>query len=89
MFSSAMFDFQKMRSLGTTQMVTSAFFYFHAFLTVHTSADLYAFFIFIHFQERFQIDAVSMETLSVLVWTEGENALVWIGKYHGVFGIFC
>ena len=42
-----------------------------------------------HFQERFQIDAFSMKTISVLVWTESlnvsnvcvlkENALVWRG----------
>ena len=31
-------------------------------------------FVLIHFQERFQIDAFSMQTLSVLVWTEGLNA---------------
>ena len=30
--------------------------------------------ICIHFQQRFQIDAFSMNTLSVLVWTEGQNA---------------
>ena len=52
-------------------------------------------FVLIHFQERFQIDAFSMKTLSVLVWTEGLNAykyvrfqtkplrvrLVWTGPY--------
>ena len=32
------------------------------------------FFVLIHFQERFQIDAFVMKTLSVLVWTEGLNA---------------
>ena len=31
-------------------------------------------FILIHFQERFQIDAFTMKTLIVLVWTEGLNA---------------
>ena len=31
-------------------------------------------FVLIHFQERLQIDAFSMQTLSVLVWTEGLNA---------------
>ena len=53
-------------------------------------------FVFVptHFQELFQIDAFSMKTLSVLVWTVGlkalkcmryafskENALVWMGLY--------
>ena len=32
-------------------------------------------FVLIHSQERFQIDAFSMKTLSVLVWMEGLNAL--------------
>ena len=31
-------------------------------------------FVLIHFQERLQIDEFSMQTLSVLVWTEGLNA---------------
>lgn len=31
------------------------------------------FFVLIHFQERLQIDAVSMKTHGVLVWTEGLN----------------
>ena len=31
-------------------------------------------FVLIHFQERFQIDALLMRTLSVLVWTEDLNA---------------
>ena len=31
-------------------------------------------FVLINFQERFQIDAFSIKTLSVLVWTEGLNA---------------
>ena len=30
--------------------------------------------ICIHFQQRFQIDAFSVNTPSVLVWTEGQNA---------------
>ena len=39
MFSSAMFDFERMRSLSTTQIVRMT----SAFSTVHTNADLYAF----------------------------------------------
>ena len=31
-------------------------------------------FVLIHFQERYQIDAFSMKTLSVLVWTEDLKA---------------
>ena len=31
-------------------------------------------FVLIHLQEHFQIDAFSMKTLSVLVWTESLNA---------------
>ena len=31
-------------------------------------------FVLIHFQERFHIDVFSMQTLSVLVWTEGLKA---------------
>ena len=49
-------------------------------------------FVLIHLQEHFQIDAFSMKTLSVLVWTESlnastcmrfqnENALFWTGSY--------
>ena len=35
-------------------------------------------FVVIHCEERFQIDAFSMKTLSVLVWTEGLNAeIIW------------
>ena len=47
-------------------------------------------FIWIHFRERFHIDAVSPKTFSFLVWTEGlnaskiypvsnENTVVWTG----------
>ena len=49
-------------------------------------------FVLIHLQEHFQIDAFSMKTLSVLVWSESlnaskcmrfqnENALFWTGCY--------
>ena len=31
-------------------------------------------FVLMHFLKRFQIDAISMKTLSVLVWMEGINA---------------
>ena len=39
-------------------------------------------FVLIHFQEHFQIDAFSMKTLSILVWTEGLNAYVWTGTFQ-------
>ena len=37
-------------------------------------------FVLIHSQELFQIDAFSMKTLSVLVWTEGLKASKWRGR---------
>ena len=46
---------------------------FRPFSTVHTYTICRAF-VLIHFQESFQIDAFSMKTLSVLVWTEGLSA---------------
>ena len=46
---------------------------FHALSTVYTNTIHVCVFVLIHFQERFQIDAFSMKTLSVLVWTEGLN----------------
>ena len=46
---------------------------FRPFSTVHTYTICRAF-VLIHFQESFQIDAFSMKTLSVLVWTEGLTA---------------
>ena len=46
---------------------------FDAFSTVYTNTIHVCAFVLIHFQERFQIDAFSMKTLSVLVWTEGLN----------------
>jgi len=59
-------------------------------------------FVLIHFQERFQIDAFSMKTLSVLVWKElrtkriemyafwNEDALVWTDPnfYHIICYLF-
>ena len=39
--------------------------------------DMYVFLVSIHFQERFQIDAFSMKTLSV--WTECLNASKYMG----------
>ena len=46
-------------------------------------------FVLILFQERFQMDAFLMKTLSVLVWPKGmemcafsnANAIVWTGPY--------
>ena len=35
---------------------------------------LYALFVLVHFQERFQIDAFSMKTLNAFGWTESLNA---------------
>ena len=46
---------------------------FRPFSTVHTYTICCAF-VLIHFQESFQIDAFSMKTLGVLVWTEGLSA---------------
>ena len=58
-------------------------------------------FVLTRLQEHFQIDAFSMKTLSVLVWTEGlnaskcmrfqnENALFWTGSYSflGIYAVF-
>ena len=46
---------------------------FRPFSAVHTYTICRAF-VLILFQESFQIDAFSMKTLSVLVWTEGLSA---------------
>ena len=83
MFSSAMFDFERMRSLGYNSngaddlsVFISMRFHFDAFSTVHTNADLYAFSFVSTFESVFKSNggAFSMKTLRVLVWTEGLNA---------------
>ena len=47
-------------------------------------------FVLIHFQESLQIDAFSMQTLRVLVWTEGLNAsnnVSVTGPYFALFDL--
>ena len=75
MFSSAMFSKPEYNSRGADDVIV--------FISMRFQlSTLKRYVHFFHFRERFQIAAVSMNTLSVLVWTAPKEMYIGSADYR-------